>query len=159
MKKKKFYIISLVCLLAILSVANAINLYDGFEDGDYTNNPSWTSINIQGSESISNSVVYEGLNSLQMTTIGAAGSLTLYTPVSSNMNYYDSWFNSTDVTKNDPYFIIGPTITRPQGIRILFSHATNTFQYRLLAGGFNNLSPAVGMLNNTWYRCRIGYVS
>jgi len=82
--------------LVSLTGEGTVQEFDSFEDGDFTNNPSWNELNSNGTATVQSSVVKNGSFSLELSTNGS-GEETLQIDRNgsdsiSNGDIYQGWF-------------------------------------------------------------------
>ena len=93
----KYFLTAVFCVL-ILSCASAFT-YDGFEDGDYTNNPTWTIVS--GSYSVNtNGSPPEGSYSLNSSGTDADISVLTIGP---NDDQYSGWARTGSTAQQGAY--------------------------------------------------------
>ncbi len=157
MKHRVLLLALAVLLFAGMGAAQAIPVTDGFEDGDYTNNPSWTEARTGGgSATVQTGTVKEGTNALEFTTDGAGDFATigLDSPPIDPFNFTDGTTASTWVRSGN---------AANGRVRFRLTGANNEFANLLMYEGTFRVSTDVETSStfsatpssDTWYKFEI----
>lgn len=154
MKKKKI-LHALLALIFLLTLSGAFAVQvsiDGFEDGDYTNSPTWTNA---GTSTVDASYKYEGTYGLQSTGIYLPG--LSYTDAN-----YTFWFNPRSIPGggNHAGLIFSGTDSDPwtaDKAYFAFDYTGSGAVGRVYDGDWVQTGTAYDTQNNTWYQGKISF--
>jgi len=145
---KKPLAILLFILLLFIGTANAsISLIDGFEDGDYTNNPNW---NVYGPERIEvqSEIVKNGEYAIKLAGGGPVGVTWIKTPIvdETNVDAISFWLRV-----NNAYGAITLAQNTLNGNYVGFSIQNGRFYYYYTGA---HLDSGITVNTNTWYKLK-----
>jgi len=139
--------------------ADGLRAFDGFEDGDFTNNPSWEETLANGQADVQSQTVKEGKFSLELSTSGSGEEALNYDRANSDTisdgDVYQSWVRWDTFNKQ-----IRTSLSNSKGdalgndaLSVYFNNGDAVIQSFDSSGSFIGSTTAVtGLSKNNWYR-------